>query len=88
VGDFEAAGLVLFVPYFTDLVFKALNGFPKSFGELGEGGKLHCPKNGPVGLAQAILKIHPLSERGLVLVLMGIESVFAGLALFLYYFRY
>jgi len=87
VGDFEAAGLVLFVPYFTDLVFKALNGFPKSFGELGKDGKLQCPKNGPVGLAQAILKIHPLSERGLVLVLMGIEAVFAGVALFLYYVR-
>jgi hypothetical protein len=75
------------VPYFTDLVFKALNGFPKSFGELGKDGKLRCPKNGPVGLAQAILKIHPLSERGLVLVLMGIEAIFAGVALFLYYIR-
>jgi len=38
-------------------------------------------------VAQAILKIHPLSERGLGLVLMGIEAVFAGVALFLYYVR-
>jgi UDP-N-acetylglucosamine--dolichyl-phosphate N-acetylglucosaminephosphotransferase len=89
VGDFEAAGLVLIMPYALDFLIKAAHGFPSRgwAGELGKDGKLRCPKNGPVGLAQAILKIHPLSERGLVLVLMGIEAIFAGLALFLYYVR-
>jgi len=89
VGNFETAGVVLIVPYALDFLIKAAHGFPSRgwAGELREDGKLYCPKNGPVGLAQVILKIHPLSERGLVLVLTGMEAVFAGLALFLYFFR-
>ena len=89
VGNFEAAGLLIIVPYSLDFLIKATHGFPSRgwAGELGQDGKLYCPKDGPVGLAQAILKIHPLSERSLVLVLTGLEAIFAGLALFLYYFR-
>lgn len=89
VGNFEAAGLIIIFPYALDFLIKAAHGFPSQgwAGELRKDGKLSCPKNGPVGLAQVILKIHPLSERGLVLVLMGMETIFAGLALFLYYFR-
>jgi len=89
VGNFEAAGLLIIVPYSLDFLIKATHGFPSRgwAGELGQDGKLYCPKDGPVGLAQAILKIHPLSERSLVLVLMSMEAIFAGLALFFYYFR-
>lgn len=88
VGNFETAGLIVIVPYAIDLIFKAANGFPKSFGELRADGKLHCPRNGPVGLAQAVLKIAGgLSERALVLTFMGIEALFGGLALFLYFWR-
>ena len=88
VGDIETAGVILIVPYAIDLVFKATNRFPKSFGELHADGKLRCPPNGPVGLAQAILKVTGgLSEQTLVLVLMGIEAVFGGLAILLYFLR-
>jgi len=85
IGDFEYAGVILIIPYAMDFILKAFNGFPKSFGELGEDGKLYCPDDGPVGLAQLVLKVFGgLTEKVLVLVLLGIESVFAGLAVFYY----
>lgn len=87
VGNFEAAGLLVIVPYALDFVIKAVHRFPSRgwTGELGPDGKLRCPKDGPVGLAQAILKITGgLSETSLVLTLIGLEALFAGLALLLY----
>lgn len=89
VGNFETAGLIVIIPYAVDFLFKAVHHFP-SKGWAGElrGGKLFCPANGPVGLAQAVLKITGgLSERALVLTFMGIEALFGGLALFLYFWR-
>ncbi|MCS7239921.1 MAG: hypothetical protein NZ651_01545 [Candidatus Bipolaricaulota bacterium] len=87
VGNFETAGLIIIFPYAVDFIFKATHGFPKSFGEL-DNKKLHCPKTGPVGLGQAILKITGgLHERSLTLVLIGIEAVFGTLAALLYYLR-
>jgi UDP-N-acetylglucosamine--dolichyl-phosphate N-acetylglucosaminephosphotransferase len=48
-------------------------------------GKLYCPDNGPVGLGQLIMKVSGgISERNLVLVLMGIEVVFGVIAIIIY----
>lgn len=87
VGNFEAAGIIVIIPYAVDFLFKAIHGFPSRgwWGELGEDGRLRCPKDGPVGLAQAILKLTGgLHERTLALVLMGIEAIFGVLAIALY----
>jgi len=87
VGNFETAGIIVFIPYVVDLVFKVTHRFPKSFGEL-RNGKLYCPADGPKGLCQAIMKLAGgIHERTLVLVLMGIEALFGALAIFLYGWR-
>jgi len=84
IGNFEMAGCILIIPHVIDLLFKAQNGFPKSFGEYCEG-KLYCPGNKPVGLAQWIMKISGgIKEKNLVLTLMGIELIFAVITLILY----
>jgi len=85
VGNFETAGVIVLVPYAVDFLFKAVHRFPTSFGELREDGKLHCPAEGPVGLGQFIMKVtRGIHERTLVVLLMGIEVVFGGLAIALY----
>ncbi len=87
VGNFEWAGLIVIVPYALDFLIKAAHGFPKSFGELREDGKLHCPQGGPVGLAQLVLKLTGgLHERTLVLVLIGLEAL-CGIAAILLYWK-
>jgi UDP-N-acetylglucosamine--dolichyl-phosphate N-acetylglucosaminephosphotransferase len=84
VGNFEVAGLILLIPYAVDFLFKAVHGFPKSFGELRHG-KLHCPPGGPVGLGQFIMKLAGgIGERTLALLLIGIEAAFGLLAIALY----
>lgn len=90
VGNFETAGLLVIVPYALDFLVKAFHGFPSKgwAGELAEDGRLRCPSHGPVGLAQSVLKVTGgLSERVLVVVFMGIEAVFGGLAILLYFLR-
>lgn len=87
IGGFQAAGLIVIIPYALDFLFKAAHRFPSRgwWGELGDDGKLHCPARGPVGLAQAILKLTGgLTERTLVLTLIGIEAAFGLLAVLLY----
>lgn len=87
VGNFELAGVVLIIPYALDFLIKAGHRFPSSgwWGELGPDGKLRCPSHGPVGLAQAVLKLtRGLSERSLVLVLIGFEALFGLIAILLY----
>ncbi len=84
IGNYEYAGIIIIIPYLVDLVLKAAGGFPKSFGDLRDG-KLYCPEDGPVGLAQLVMKLfRGISERGLVLVLLGVELLFSWLAI-LYY---
>ncbi|MBA7514958.1 putative undecaprenyl-phosphate N-acetylglucosaminyl 1-phosphate transferase [subsurface metagenome] len=84
VGNYETAGVILMIPYVVDFLIKAKNGFPYSFGIYREG-KLYCPDEGAVGLAQLIMKMcGGISERNLVLVLMGIEAVFGVIAILLY----
>jgi UDP-N-acetylglucosamine--dolichyl-phosphate N-acetylglucosaminephosphotransferase len=84
MGNFEIAGAILLIPYLIDFLIKAKNHFPYSFGVYKEG-KLYCPDNGPVGLGQLIMKVSGgISERNLVLVLMGIEVVFGVIAIIIY----
>lgn len=89
VGNFEWAGLLVIIPYAIDFLIKAAHGFPSRgwWGELGEDGRLRCPANGPVGLAQLVLKIAGgLHERTLVLVLIGLEALCGLAAVLLYLF--
>jgi len=84
MGNFEIAGAILLIPYIIDFLIKAKNHFPYSFGEYKDG-KLYCPEGGPVGLGQLIMKVcGGISERNLVLVLMGIEAVCGVVAILLY----
>ena len=84
MGNFEIAGAILLIPYIIDFLIKAKNHFPYSFGVY-RGGKLFCPEGGPVGLGQLIMKVcGGISERNLVLVLMGIEAVCGVVAILLY----
>ncbi len=84
IGNYEMAGGIIIIPYVVDFIIKAKNRFPYSFGIYREG-KLYCPDSGAVGLGQLIMKIcGGISERNLVLVLMGIEAVFGVIAILLY----
>jgi len=84
MGNFEIAGAILLIPYIIDFLIKAKNHFPYSFGVYREG-KLYCPESGPVGLGQLIMKMcGGISERNLVLMLMGIETIFGVVAILLY----
>jgi len=84
VGNYETAGVIIIIPYVVDFLIKAKNRFPYSFG-IYRDGKLYCPNGRAVGLAQLIMKVcGGISERNLVLVLMGIEAVFGVIAILLY----
>ena len=84
VGNYETAGVIIIIPYIVDFIIKAKNRFPYSFGEYKDG-KLYCPNSRPVGLGQLIMKLcGGISERNLVLVLMGIEAVFGVVAVLFY----
>ena len=84
VGNYETAGVIIVIPYVVDFLIKAKSHFPYSFGDYKDG-KLYCPDNGPVGLGQLIMKLcGGISERNLVLVLMGIEAIFGVIAILLY----
>lgn len=84
IGNYETAGAIIIIPYVIDFLIKAKSHFPYSFGVCREG-KLYCPDSGPVGLAQLIMKVYGgISERNLVLVLMGIEAVFGVIAILVY----
>ena len=87
VGNFETAGVIVIIPYTIDFFFKAFHRFPTTGwgGELHGNGKLYCPRHGPVSLCQGVLKLfNGLHERTLVLIFMGIESLFGLLAIALY----
>ena len=84
IGNYETAGVIIIIPYIIDFIIKAKNHFPYSFGAYKEG-KLYCPNSGPVGLCQLIMKLFGgISERNLVLVLMGVEAVFGVIAIIVY----
>lgn len=86
IGNFEAAGAIIISPYALDFLLKARKKFPSAgwWGEYRDG-KLYCPRHGPVGLAQWVLKVTGrLHERDLVLILMGVEAIFGLGAIWLY----
>ena len=84
VGDFETAGVILIIPFLIDFIIKAKYRFPYTFGVFKKG-KLYCPEDGPKGLAHIFLKIFGgMQEKHLVMVLIGIESVFGMIAIFIY----
>ncbi len=84
IGNMEAAGAILVIPYVIDFFIKAKNGFPKSFAQYKEG-KLYAPKNRIRGLADLILHIsNGLTEVQLTLILIGMEIVCGIIALYLY----
>lgn len=86
LGNFETAGVFIIIPYIIDFLIKAANRFPsKDWWGVYNNGKLHCPDNGPVGLAQLIMKITGgIKEPHLVLILMGFEAL-CGIGAVLYY---
>jgi len=86
IGNYEAAGVILMIPYMVDFLIKAKNNFPaKNWWGTYKDGKLYCPDSGPVGLCQLIMKVWGgISERNLVLVLMGIEAILGVIAILVY----
>ncbi len=86
LGNFEAAGAILMIPFIIDFFIKAVNRFPSKawWGEYKKG-KLYCPEHGPVGLCQLILKkFNGLTEVQLTTLFIMIEGVFGIIVLFLY----
>ena len=86
IGNFEAAGIIVIIPYVLDFLIKAKHRFPShGWSGIYRDGKLYCPDSGPVSLCQWIMKINRgISEKNLVIVLMGIEAVFGLLAILIY----
>jgi UDP-N-acetylglucosamine--dolichyl-phosphate N-acetylglucosaminephosphotransferase len=86
IGNYETAGVIIIIPYVVDFLIKAKNHFPgKNWWGTYKNGKLYCPEGGPVGLGQLIMKVFGgISERNLVLSLMGIEAVFGVIAILVY----
>ncbi len=84
IGNLESAGVILAIPYIADFFIKAKNRFPHTHQELRDG-KLH-PKDGKIrGLVHVAMKAFGgLSERNLVLLFIGLEALFALVALALY----
>jgi UDP-N-acetylglucosamine--dolichyl-phosphate N-acetylglucosaminephosphotransferase len=86
IGSFETAGVIIIIPYAIDFLIKAKNKFPaRNWWGTYKDGKLYCPDSGPISLCQLIMKLcGGISERNLVLVLMGIEAVFGVIAILIY----
>lgn len=87
MGNFETAGIIIIIPYALDFLIKAKNRFPSS-GSWARyrDGKLFCPKTGPIGLGQLIIKAAGgLSERNVTLTLMGIEAVCGAVAIWMFW---
>lgn len=84
IGNLESAGAILMLPYIADFFIKAKNRFPHTHQNV-KGGKLY-PKDGKTkGLVHLVMKAFGgISEKGLVLFFIGLEVVFAIIALTLY----
>ncbi|MBI5047050.1 UDP-N-acetylglucosamine--dolichyl-phosphate N-acetylglucosaminephosphotransferase [Candidatus Micrarchaeota archaeon] len=84
IGNIESAGVILVIPYVIDFFIKAVNGFPRTHQEI-RNGKLY-PKDGKVkGFSHLVMKLSGgITEKGLVLFFMGLESIFAIVVLILY----
>ena len=85
LGDFESAGIIVIIPYVLDFIIKAANHLP-SEGWWGtyKDGKLYCPGS-PISLCQWVMKISGgISEKNLVLILIGIEAFFGLMAILIF----
>jgi UDP-N-acetylglucosamine--dolichyl-phosphate N-acetylglucosaminephosphotransferase len=86
IGNLEAAGAILMVPYVVDFFIKAYNRFPSSnwWGEFREG-KLYAPEDKIRGFAQLVMKkFNGISERNLTLFFIGLEVIFGIMVLALF----
>ena len=82
LGNFELAGIILFLPHFLDCFIKLKFGLPKTFGIFKEG-KLYPPNNQIKGLGHLIMKISKgISEKNLVKVIFLME-IFCGILMLL-----
>jgi len=81
LGNFEAAGAIIIIPYLIDFAIKLVNKLPsEDWWGTYEDGKLFC-HNSPISLCQLIMKIFGgISEKNLVLILIGIETFFGLIA--------
>ena len=86
LGNFEKAGVIVIIPYFLDFLIKAANGLPsKGWWGAYKDGKLYCPNSTPVSLCQWIMKLTGgITERNLVLSLIGIEAIFGLIAIHMF----
>ena len=85
IGRYESAGAILMIPYVLDFFVKAANRFPHTHQELKDG-KMH-PKDGRVrGLVHVVMKgFKGITEPDLVLFFVGMEILFAAIAIGLYF---
>lgn len=86
IGNFEVAGAIIIIPYLIDFCIKAVNDFPSGnwWGSY-QNGKLCCLEERPLGLAHLIMKVtNGITEKNLVLILIGFEAVFGLLAVLFY----
>ena len=76
IGNFEAAGVIVMIPYAIDFFIKARNRFPsQDWWGIHREGKLYCPEQGVMGLGQLIMKLAGgIRERNLTLILVGVEA--------------
>jgi UDP-N-acetylglucosamine--dolichyl-phosphate N-acetylglucosaminephosphotransferase len=86
LGNSEAAGAILMIPFIIDFFIKAVNRFPsKAWWGKYINSKLYCPEHGPVGLCQLMLKkFNGLTEVQLTTLFIMVEGVFGIIVLFLY----
>jgi UDP-N-acetylglucosamine--dolichyl-phosphate N-acetylglucosaminephosphotransferase len=87
VGNMEQAGVILIAPFFAELYLKARSRFQAQSWCRMSGHKLVCDKKAEVyGMGRLIMYLFDgVSEQKLVLTLIGVESVFAILALYSYF---
>jgi UDP-N-acetylglucosamine--dolichyl-phosphate N-acetylglucosaminephosphotransferase len=88
IGNFEALGFVLILPYLLDFAIKLLNRFPsKGWAGIFQEGKLFSPEK-PISLSQYIMKFSGgVSEPNLVSFFVFLEFFFGLLTLFIFYLR-
>ena len=87
IGNREAAGAILVIPYVIDFFIKVANRFPTSrwWGEL-RGGKLYPLDDKVRGFAQLVMKLsNGITEKNLVLVFVGMETICGIIVLLLYF---
>ncbi len=86
IGNLEAAGAILVIPYLIDFAIKAWNRFPSKnwWGRL-KNGKLYAPGGKVRGAAQLVMKAYNgVSEQKLVLTFIVAQGLCALLVIILY----